>query len=111
MARATPIPASSREAVGKRAGWRCERCSAPATNFHHRRSRSIRDSLTHDPSNALWLCGSGTTGCHGWAHHNPKDAREAGIIVSRYEQDPGAIPVKTWHGLVYLTSEGTYRRA
>jgi hypothetical protein len=54
------------------AGW--HGCSA-----HHRLLRS--QGGQDDPSNVIMLCGSGTTGCHGWVHHNRNAAREQGYIV------------------------------
>ncbi|MFI0469270.1 HNH endonuclease [Saccharopolyspora sp. 5N102] len=55
----------------ERHGWPlCERCGvALGANIHHRRPRGAggsKDPATNTPSNLLLLCGSGTTGCHGW---------------------------------------------
>ena len=43
-----------------------------------------------DPS--LQLCGSGTTGCHGWVHAHPARAYRLGYLVHT-GKDPATIPV------------------
>lgn len=60
--------------------WSCRRCGHPAESVDHRlpRSRGGDDSLF----NLQALCGSGTTGCHGWKEHNPRDAIAAGFGVA-----------------------------
>jgi len=58
------------------------------------------------PSNLLTLCGSGTTGCHGWVEHHPKAAQAHGWSVARYQPDPQSVPVWTWRGWVCLLSDG-----
>lgn len=46
------------------------------------------------PSNLITLCGSGTTGCHGWVHGHPREARLNGWIVSKYRAaETVSIPV------------------
>jgi hypothetical protein len=103
--------AKVRELVWKRAGSRCERCCAPITggdhSIHHRRPRRMggsKDPLTNSPANLLLLCGSGTTGCHGWIESHRATAYELGLLVHGW-QDPRAVPLL---GGVYLTDHGTY---
>lgn len=60
---------------------------------HHRQGRRLGD---HGAANLVLLCGSGTTGCHGWAHANPRAARELGLIVSAYA-DAVATPIYLEH--------------
>lgn len=61
------------------------------------------------PSNLLTLCGSGTTGCHGWVEGHPEWAKAQGWSVSVYERDHVAtIPVWTWRGWVHLRADGTF---
>jgi hypothetical protein len=72
---------------------------------HHRRLRSGggEDVL----SNLIMLCGSGTTGCHGYVHHNRTEAAVHGWIVSRYGPAPADVPVRHHQlGEVYLTDDG-----
>lgn len=59
----------------------CERCGrCGANNAHHRINRSQGGSDTL--SNLLLLCGSGTTGCHGWVTEHPEEAQRLGYTVS-----------------------------
>jgi hypothetical protein len=39
------------------------------------------------------VCGSGTTGCHGWIEHHPDKAGKEGWHVRPWE-DPDEVPVK-----------------
>lgn len=94
MAKAKPIPEKSRSAVQNRDLGRCQRCGGGSQrHWHHRRSRSVRDELTHSPANGVLLC----TWDHAYVHANPKQAMEEGFIVSRYD-DPTEISFKRWDG-------------
>lgn len=107
--KATPIPKKSRNLVVARDKSRCVRCAAPAAKgeWHHRRSRSIRDAHTHSPANGIHLC----TLCHKWVHDNPFEARASGFIVSRFA-NPVLEPVRhALYGWVYLDEDGTFREA
>lgn len=103
--KATPIPAASRDKVKERDRGRCARCAIPTPGeWHHRRSRSVRDDLTHSPANGVLLCGL----CHLWVHAHPFEARGTGFIVSRFS-DPVQEPVQhALYGLVCLTDQGTW---
>lgn len=70
----------------------CFRCRRPlrfedrgiAWSAHHRRPRG--NGGTSDPrvgsiSNCLILCGSGTTGCHGWVETYRAMARDYGYLI------------------------------
>ncbi len=85
------IPAKIRAALHERAGSRCEICSKPANNAHHRRNRSQggKDAL----SNLMLLCGSGTTGCHGRVTMHPKWAAENGYAIRGKVDAPESVPV------------------
>lgn len=50
---------------------------------HHRQLRRHGD---HSAANLVLLCGSGTTGCHGWVHANPAKAKALGLIVSGWHE-------------------------
>jgi hypothetical protein len=62
---------------------RCELCGRPATNFAHRLAKG--QGGLWSPCNGILLCGSGTTGCHGWCHANPTSARAGGWIIDTGE--------------------------
>jgi hypothetical protein len=83
---------------------------AISMSVHHRRPRAMGG--THRPetnlaSNLLVLCGSGTTGCHGYLESHRTEAKDLGFIVPQYEE-PKNVPVKlfTW-GWSYLEDDGS----
>lgn len=59
------------------------------------------------PSNLLTVCGSGTTGCHGWLEARRVEAEEMGLLV-RGNEKPTEVPVSTWYGVVLLNDEGGF---
>lgn len=91
--KATQIPTKSRDAVQQRENGRCARCGGQGAHWHHRRSRSVRDALTHNPANGVLLC----TVDHAFVHAHPKKAMEEGFIVSRYFS-PDEISFRRWDG-------------
>lgn len=98
--------------VDDRDGRRCVRCGrslyAVGGSRHHRKLRSQCTRVEkHQVQNLILLCGSGTTGCHGFVHMHPTIAYENGWCVKSF-QDQLEVPVRTWHGLVYLTTDGKY---
>lgn len=98
-----------------RAGARCERCAAALWNAwasaHHRRPRGMGGRRGHDTAaDLLVLCGSGTTGCHGWVEANRAEAREDGLLVPPWG-DTTLVPVRLHVGLVLLAPDGGYQAA
>jgi len=109
MARRTdPTPATVR-LVRERDKHACARCATTnQLTTHHRRNRGMGGSRwpgINLPSNLLTLCGSGTTGCHGWVTDHPLGARALGLAVSMHA-DPATVPVTTWQGTYLLTNMG-----
>lgn len=98
-------PRSVTDRVDDRDLYRCVKCGRPIVggSRHHRQLRS--QGGKHTVENLILLCGSGTTGCHGWVHHHPADARDMGWIVSGYAE-PDETPVYTWRGWLLLLSDG-----
>lgn len=92
-----------RDAVKERDGGRCVRCCRvfPALNHDHRKNRSQGGDWS--PANGQSLCGSGTTGCHGWVTSHPKKACDAGYAVPGWA-DPKEYPARRW----VPTGYGTY---
>jgi hypothetical protein len=81
-----------------RDNFRCVRCgvlllSAEGRSVHHllNRSQGGKDAA----SNLILLCGSGTTGCHGWVTEHPRQARDEGGWARRSRGPllPDEIPV------------------
>lgn len=104
-----------REEVRARFWGRCARCgSYGAGNIHHRQPRGMggtRNPATNSPPNLLWLCGSGTTGCHGWVESYRAAAAEAGWLV-KHPRDPAEVPVMLWDGqLALLDADGGWTPA
>jgi hypothetical protein len=96
------IPSGQRSLVKVRDNWCCVRCGMPGAEWHHRRSRSVRDDHQHCTCNGIWLCST----CHVWAHAHPFEARNTGLIVSRHSM-PGDEPVLcAVRGWVVLTCAG-----
>ena len=78
--------AEIRAAVLGRDGYQCVRCGKSCIydhSIHHRILGNRRDMRA---SNLITLCGSGTTGCHGWVHSHPQASMEAGWIVSKFRK-------------------------
>jgi hypothetical protein len=98
------IPYSRRLQVKAREGDRCFRCHARGAQWHHRRTRSVRDAHQHCSCNGVWLCVT----CHGWVHAHPFEARAEGLIVSRHQPLPGSETAVTWFGPVLLDCVGGF---
>jgi hypothetical protein len=93
-----------RPAVEGRSGGLCElACGNAATNMHHRKNVSQGGLWT--PANVMHLCGSGTTGCHGYFTHHRTEAYALGVAVRRSD-NPADIPVRTLAlDLLHLTDD------
>lgn len=101
------VEKTARAMVRERSGGVCEVCgTARATNYQHRKNRSQAGEWS--VVNGLDVCGSGTTGCHGWIHANPTKSYERGWMVHSWD-DPANVPVRIGCHLVFLTPTGGYR--
>lgn len=83
-----------------------------AASLHHRlmRSQGAGYPGLHRPGNLIWVCGSGTSGCHNRIHANPEWAYEHGYLVHPW-LNPLSVPVDTWqHGRVLLRENGGYKQ-
>jgi hypothetical protein len=68
-------------------------CLGTGTNYQHRKNRSQCSKAERwMPSNGLYVCGSGTTGCHGYIHAHPTESYEWGWSVKQ-ANDPRLVPV------------------
>ena len=94
MAKSKPnkVTDGVRNLVLTRGNYRCEHCHEDflysGVSVHHRRPRMMggsKNELLHLPANLIALCGSGTTGCHGWVESNRTKAREMGLLIQKVE--------------------------
>ena len=44
-----------------------------------------KNEMLHLPANLIVLCGTGTSGCHGWVESNREKARELGYLIQKVE--------------------------
>ncbi|KFI67726.1 gp77 phage protein [Bifidobacterium magnum] len=104
---------STRDIIAERDNGCCVRCGkyciGQTASIHHRKRRSQANKRERDqPQNLVLLCGTGTTGCHGWAHANVADAQTMGYLLHSWE-DPAARPVYTKDGWKQPLEDGTYK--
>lgn len=89
----------AKKAVKRRSDGDCEIrtswCLGRATNFSHRRHEG--QGGPWEASNGLDACGWGNaTGCHGYLHQHPVEAKENGWLVSS-TGDWRTTPAWIWH--------------
>lgn len=98
----------TRNACAFRDKWRCVRCGKELygiqASLHHRRLRSHPFPGLHKTGNLIWLCGSGTTGCHGWVHAHPEESYENGWMVHGWD-NPTLVPVTVGGNGRYLLDD------
>jgi hypothetical protein len=103
------ISDTTKQIVRDRSAGICEVCqAAPATNFHHRRARGMGGTRRpiHGPDWVLHLCGSGTTGCHGYIETHPEVSYARGWKL-RGTRDPSIAPVQLCGQWYILLPDGT----
>lgn len=65
------------------------------------------DVRINDPRNLIRLCGTGTTGCHGWVESHRTEALRTGWLVASLEDFQLDRPlVNVWGGRVRLDAAG-----
>jgi len=105
------MPAATVDTVRRRSQNRCERCGtddALRWSLHHRKPRGMggsKDPAINSPANIVLLCGSGTTGCHGWIESHRAEAYTDGLLVYRID-DPAEMEVRLRYGTVFLDDVG-----
>lgn len=106
MAKPKPLRVDdeTRFTVLARGQYKCERCRKDflrlGVSIHHRRPRMMggsKDEELHKAANLIALCGSGTTGCHGWVESNREQARTFGFLIQRV-QSAEEVPFKDLNG-------------
>lgn len=114
----TGVTARVRETVLGRDGHRCVSCGKSIIGIpysvHHRMPRGMggtRNPEVNLPANLLLLCGSGTTGCHGWLESHREKAKEWGYLIRRGTASPAFEPVLTADGWRRFDNDGGYADA
>lgn len=110
----TAIPRATRELVLARDAFGCVSCGRHVggmTDYsvHHRIPRGMggsTDERLNLPSNLILLCGSGTTGCHGWVESRRNDARTWGYLLYRLSE-PSLVAVYTYLGWTMYHDDGS----
>lgn len=107
-----------RHAFFDRERERCFRCRRPLRfedrgmgwSAHHRRPRGAGGTSNPEignVTNCLILCGSGTTGCHGWVETYRAMAEDYGYLVRSGIKTPAGTRIKRLDGTWWLiTSSG-----
>lgn len=101
---------AARVIVRQRDGHRCQMCGGSIvdqpSSIHHRRRRGMGGSaLLERPSNLVRLCGTGTTGCHGFVESQRNLATVRGWLLG-YLDDPETTPLLCYDGWVLLDDLG-----
>ncbi len=103
-----------REQILDRDGWCCARCGISIMgrlySIQHRQARGMGGRKgANTIANGVTMCGTGTTGCHGWAESHPAQARETGWSIRTISMDdPEQIPLTDLRGRVFfLTDDGS----
>lgn len=107
------------DAVLERDQHSCSRCGddlhgvrGVGWSVHHRRPRRMggdRRPETSLPANLLAVCGSGSTGCHGWIENHRTAAHALGLLLAA-DEVPAAVPVALWYGVVVLDDRGGFEQ-
>ena len=84
----------------------------PGVSHHHRkrRSQTYGDAERHAASNIVTVCGvDNSTGCHGWIHRHPEQARALGYLLKSYDPEPSQVPVYSCRrGWILLDTDGQW---
>jgi hypothetical protein len=99
--RDTGPSAAVRRYVRARDGHACKRCFRPLRedegSIHHRQPRQMGGTKRPDVNDLAalaLLCGSGTTGCHGWIESHRAEAYANGWLVHSWD-DPAEVAWQT----------------
>lgn len=107
------VKAEARKLVRARDGHRCQMCGRSIVDYpssiHHRINKGNGGSAKYERASLLIrMCGTGTTGCHGWVTTEPRRAGLWGWLLPRNNPDidPTEEPILTYQGWVLLDDEG-----
>jgi len=104
------VQEAARRIVRERDAGRCQMCGASIvdqpSSIHHRRRRGMGGSaLLERASNLVRLCGTGTTGCHGFVESQRTLATVRGWLLG-FLDDPEATPLQCYDGWMLLDDQG-----
>lgn len=113
------FPPAVRQAIIERDRFQCVRCGIntdtdgwPGYSLQHRDNRGsggTDDPRVNRAGNGALMCGSGTTGCHGWTEDNETAAARMGWVVRSWA-DPTSVPMYVHgRGWVLLDHAGGLR--
>ena len=107
----TGLSTKVRRQVADRDRGCCLRCGARGTNVQHRIGRGMGGTSraeVNDLAALVTLCGSGTTGCHGYITAHPEEAYATGWAIRRSTTEHASeIPLTDFDGRqLFLTEEG-----
>ena len=116
MAKSHKVSAETRASVITRSSGRCERCAESlggvfGYSVHHRTPRGMGGSVKkeiNESANLIVLCGSGTTGCHGWVESNRTEARKQGYLLYRIDE-PDQVPFVSLDGVTRFIDNTGYK--
>lgn len=109
----TAFTVKTRRAVIDRDRGICQWCGDTVQvdyySLQHRRARGMggsKDPVSSSPANGVVMCGTGTTGCHGYVEAHPAEAIERGFRVPQ-GRNPALVPLVDWRGASWwLTPDG-----
>jgi 5-methylcytosine-specific restriction endonuclease McrA len=104
----------AKNTVRDRFDGKCARCGQDGHSVQHRMPRQMGgspDPAINRLSNLVWLCGDGTTLCHGAVESDRVRARADGYLIKRGRNvDPAKVSMLLWDGRrVLLDDRGGYR--
>lgn len=90
----------------------CRRCGREIDildySVHHRQSRGMGGRKSADTKdNLITLCGSGTSGCHGYVESHREESYANGFLVRRNSVDlPYQVPITDLMGNQFFLTDG-----
>lgn len=110
------VTKATRDLVLGRDHWMCAWCGCSIDvsrgdySLQHRRARGMGGSRrpeTNLAGNLVTMCGSATTGCHGYAESHREESTERGFTIPQHVADPASVPLRhVLYGRVTLDNEG-----
>lgn len=113
MSHAGDFSPAARAAILERSMGRCAGCgTTTGLTIQHRRARRMggtSNTAIGHPANGIALCGSGTTGCHGWTEAHPTAAALLGWRLEPGD-DPTDVPYwdHVWDSWRCASADGSH---